>query len=116
METENMKDGSDAIADWPFLNALLNTAAMADLVSIQSNGAMGVSHHTGCTIIADGTEEADLRIDAAMTTDVGLGIVRYAQSGYETARTVAEGKGPLTDDAIRVPLWWTPEATFGPKK
>ena len=116
METENMKDGSDAIADWPFLNALLNTAAMADLVSIQSNGAMGISHHSGCTIIADGTEEADLRIGAAMTTDVGLGIVRYAQSGYGTARTVAEGKGPLTDDAIKVPLWWTPEATFGPMK
>ncbi len=114
METEGMKDGSDAIADWPFLNALLNASAMADLVSVQANGTMGVSHHTGCTIIADGTEEADLRIDAAMTTDAGIGIVRYAQSGYELARRVAEGDGPLTDDSIRVPLWWTPEATFGP--
>ena len=114
METEAMKDGSDAIADWPFINALLNTAAMADLVSIQSNGTMGVSHHTGCTIIADGTEEAKFRIDASMTTDVGIGIVRYAQSGYDIAKTVSAGKGPLTDDSIKVPLWWTPEATFGP--
>jgi len=115
METEDMKDGSDAIADWPFLNALLNTAAMADLVSIQANGTMGVSHHTGCTIIADGSEEADLRLEAALTTDVGIGIVRYAQSGYEIARSVAEGQGPLTTDRIKVPLWWTPEATFGPE-
>ena len=114
METEDMKDGSDAIADWPFINGLLNASAGADLVSIQSNGTMGVSHHTGCTIIADGTEESELRIGSAMTTDVGIGIVRYAQSGYEIARAVSEGKGPLTDDAIRVPLWWTPEATFGP--
>ena len=115
METEDMKDGSDAIADWPFINALLNAAAMADLVSIQSNGTMGVSHHTGCTIIADGTEEAAMRLDASLTTDVGLGIVRYAQSGYETARAVAEGRGGLTPDRIEVPLWWSPEATFGPE-
>ena len=114
METEDMKDGSDAIADWPFINGLLNASAGADLVSIQSNGTMGVSHHTGCTIIADGTEESELRIGSAMTTDVGIGIIRYAQSGYEIAKEVSEGKGPLTDDAIRVPLWWTPEATFGP--
>ena len=69
METETMKDGSDAISDWPFLNALLNTAAMADLVSIQANGTMGVSHHTGVTIVADGTAESAVRIEAAMTTD-----------------------------------------------
>ena len=114
METEDMKDGSDAIADWPFINGLLNASAGADLVSIQSNGTMGVSHHTGCTIIADGTDESELRVGSAMTTDVGIGIIRYAQSGYEIAKEVSEGKGPLTDDAIRVPLWWTPEATFGP--
>lgn len=114
LETEDMRDGSDSIADWPFLNALLNTAAMADLVSIQANGTMGTSHHTGCTIIADGTEEADLRIGASMTTDVGIGIVRYAQSGYDMARAVAEGKGPLTKDSIKVPLWWSSKATFGP--
>ena len=114
METENMQDGSDAIADWPFINALLNVAAMADLVSIQANGTMGTSHHTGCTIIADGTDEAALRLDAALTTDVGIGIVRYAQSGYENARSAAAGCGGLTEDRIKVPLWWSPQATFGP--
>ena len=115
METEAMKDGSDAIADWPFINALLNTAAMADLVSIQSNGTMGVSHHTGVTMIADGSEEANLRLEAAMTTDAGIGVVRYAQSGYKMARQVADGNGPLSDEKIKVPLWWSSEATFGPE-
>ena len=114
METEDMKDGSDHIADWPFLNALLNTAAMADLVSIQSNGTMGVSHHTGATMIADGTDEARMRLAAAMTTDAGIGVVRYAQSGYEGARKAVEGKGPLSADRVHVPLWWSPQATFGP--
>lgn len=113
-ETENMKDGSDSISDWPYLNALLNASAMADLVSIQANGTMGVSAHTGVTMIADGTEEADLRLDACLRTDTGIGIVRYAQSGYPTARKVADGAGPLTDERIQVPLWWSPHATFGP--
>ena len=113
-ETEDMKDGSDAISDWPYLNALLNVAAMADLVSIQANGTMGVSAHTGVTMIADGSEEAALRLDACMATDSGIGIVRYAQSGYATARRVAGGEGPLSDDRIAVPLWWQPQATFGP--
>ena len=115
METEFMKDGSDYISDWPFINGLLNASAGADVVSIQANGTMGVSHHTGCTIIADGSEEAALKIEASMATDVGIGIVRYAQSGYENARAVAEGKGEYTRDNIQVPLWWTPEATFGPE-
>lgn len=115
METEFMKDGSDYIADWPFINGLLNASAGADVVSIQANGTMGVSHHTGCTIIADGSEEAALKIEASMATDVGIGIVRYAQSGYENARAVAEGRGEYTRDSIQVPLWWTPEATFGPE-
>ena len=113
-ETEGMLDGSDAISDWPYINALLNVAAMADLVSIQANGTMGVSAHTGVTMIADGTEEADLRLDACLTTDAGIGIVRYAQSGYETARATADGKGALSDETIQVPLWWSPKATFGP--
>lgn len=107
-ETERMKDGSDRISDWPYLNALLNTAAMADLVAIQANGAMGMSAHTGATMIADGTEEATLRLDASLTTDVGIGIVRHAQAGYEVARAVADGRGPLTSDSISVPQWWAP--------
>jgi len=110
-ETERMPDGSDAISDWPYLNALLNTSAMADLVAIQANGAMGMSAHTGVTMIADGTAEADLRLDACLATDAGIGVVRHAQAGYSAARRVAEGHGSLTADRIKVPLWWQPQAT-----
>ena len=113
-ESENMKDGGDLISDWPYLNALLNTAAMADLVAIQANYSMGEAVHTGVTMIADGSEEADLRLDACMTTDSGIGVVRHAQAGYEEARQAANGQGPLTDESIKVPLWWSPKATFGP--
>ena len=113
-ETEDMKDGSDKVADWPYLNAMLNVAAMADLITVQANGAMGISNHTGVTMIADGTEEAALRLEACLTTDAGIGVVRHAQAGYEIARDVVMGKGRLTDESISIPLWWTPEATFGP--
>jgi len=115
-ESENMKDGGDLISDWPYLNALLNTAAMADLVAIQANYSMGEAVHTGVTMIADGSEEADLRLEACMTTDAGIGVVRHAQAGYEMARQVCEGKGPLTTEKIKVPLWWSSEATFGPEE
>jgi urocanate hydratase len=115
-ESEKMKDGGDLISDWPYLNALLNTAGMADLVAIQSNYSMGEAVHTGVTMIADGSEEADLRLEACMTTDSGIGVVRHAQAGYELSRQVCEGKGPLTDETIKIPLWWSPEATFGPDK
>ena len=114
-ESEKMKDGGDLISDWPYLNALLNTAAMADLVAIQANYSMGEAVHTGVTMIADGSEEADLRLEACMTTDSGIGVVRHAQAGYEAARQVCEGQGPLTDERIKIPLWWSPEATFGPE-
>jgi len=113
-ESENMKDGSDLISDWPYLNALLNTASMADLVAIQANYSMGEAVHTGVTMIADGTEESDIRLECSMTTDSGIGVVRHAQAGYETARSVAEGKGRLTKESVKVPLWWSPQATFGP--
>ncbi len=115
-ETEGMIDGSDAISDWPYLNALLNTAGMADLVAIQANGTMGISVHTGVTMIADGSEEADLRLEACLTIDSGIGIVRHAQAGYPMARRVAEGRGPLTGKSIQIPLWWSADATFGPKQ
>jgi urocanate hydratase len=114
-ESENMADGGDLISDWPYLNALLNTAAMADLVAIQANYSMGEAVHTGVTMIADGSEEADLRLEACMTTDSGIGVVRHAQAGYSPAREAAKGRGPLTDEAIQVPLWWSSEATFGPE-
>jgi urocanate hydratase len=65
-------------------------------------------------MIADGSEEADLRLEACLTTDSGIGVVRHAQAGYELARRAAEGDGPLTTDRVNVPLWWTPKATFGP--
>jgi urocanate hydratase len=113
-ESEKMKDGSDLISDWPYLNALLNTAAMADLVAIQANYSMGEAVHTGVTMIADGTEESKIRLECSMTTDSGIGVVRHAQAGYDKARLVADGKGRLTKEAIKVPLWWRPRATFGP--
>lgn len=113
-ESENMKDGGDLISDWPYLNGLLNCAAMCDLIAIQANYSMGEAVHTGVTMIADGTDEAAMRLDACMTTDSGIGIVRHAQAGYETAKDIAEGRGKYTTDSIKIPLWWTPTATFGP--
>jgi urocanate hydratase len=114
-ESEKMKDGSDLISDWPMLNALLNCAAMCDLIAIQANYSMGEAVHTGVTMIADGSDEANFRLDACMTTDSGIGVVRHAQAGYETARETAKGLGRLTRDSINVPLWWRPAATFGPQ-
>ena len=116
-ESENMKDGGDLISDWPMLNALLNCAAMCDLIAIQSNYSMGEAVHTGVTMIADGTDIAGFRLEACMATDSGIGVVRHAQAGYETARATAEGKGPLTKDSIQIPLWWAPadQVTFGPE-
>ncbi len=114
-ESENMPDGSDLISDWPMLNGLLNAIGMCDLIAIQANYSMGEAVHTGVTMIADGTDEADLRLSACMTVDSGIGVVRHAQAGYQSARDVAEGKGKLTGESINVPLWWTPGATFGPE-
>ncbi len=114
-ESENMPDGSDLISDWPMLNGLLNAIGMCDLIAIQANYSMGEAVHTGVTMIADGTDEADLRLSACMTVDSGIGVIRHAQAGYQTAKEVAEGRGALTGESIKVPLWWTPTATFGPK-
>jgi urocanate hydratase len=113
-ETENMPDGSDVISDWPYLNGLLNASSMCDLIAIQANYAMGDSVHTGVTMIADGSSEADLRLEACLTVDAGIGVVRHAQAGYDRAREVAEEMGP--GEGLRVPLWWTREATFGPEE
>jgi len=115
-ESEKMKDGSDLISDWPYLNALLNCAGMCDLIAIQANYSMGEAVHTGVTMIADGTSEAEFRLEVCMTTDSGIGVVRHAQAGYEIAREVAEGRGKLTDESIKIPLWWSPKATFGPEE
>jgi urocanate hydratase len=85
--TEGMRDGSDAIADWPLLNGLLNCAAMADLVAIHAGGGgyAGYMTSAGSTVVADGTAEADLRLATALTADTGLGVLRYADAGYEEA-------------------------------
>lgn len=111
-ESERMKDGSDLISDWPYLNALLNVAAGADLVAIQENYSMGEAVHTGVTMIADGSEEANVRLAACLTTDSGIGVVRHAQAGYDIARKAAEER--FARDGVQVPLWWSPKATFGP--
>jgi urocanate hydratase len=111
-ETEDMPDGSDVISDWPYINGLLNASGMCDLIAIQANYAMGDSVHTGVTMIADGSEEADLRLEACLTVDSGIGVVRHAQAGYSRAREVVETLGP--SEGLHVPLWWTREATFGP--
>lgn len=116
-ESEKMKDGSDLISDWPMLNGLLNCAAMCDLIAIQANYSMGEAAHTGVTMIADGTDESAFRLEACMTTDSGIGVVRHAQAGYESAKEAAEGQGPLTKQKIQIPLWWAPadQVTFGPE-
>jgi len=99
-ETESMKDGSDAVADWPLLNALLNTAAGASWVSIHNGGGVGIGYslHAGQVTVADGTEATAKRIERVLTTDPGMGIIRHADANYKEARQFAEGKG------IRVPM------------
>ncbi len=84
-ETEKMKDGSDAIADWPLLNALLNCAAGADSVQIHNGGGVGIglSTHAGMVVVCDGTRETDKRIKRVFTTDPGIGVARHADAGYD---------------------------------
>jgi len=98
-ETEGMRDGSDAIADWPLLNALLNTAAGADLVAVHNGGGVGIGYstHAGALVVCDGTEEAERRIERVLTTDPGMGVVRHADAGYEDAVRFAR------DHDIRMP-------------
>ena len=94
-ETEGMRDGSDAIADWPLLNALVNTAAGASWVSIHNGGGVGIgySQHAGMVVVADGTAEMDRRLERVLTSDPGLGVVRHADAGYPEAIRFAETHG-----------------------
>jgi len=94
-ETEGMKDGSDAIADWPILNALLNAVAGATWVSVHHGGGVGIGYsiHAGMCLVADGTKEAEKRVVRVLTTDPGTAIVRHADAGYEKARQIAKQKG-----------------------
>jgi urocanate hydratase len=99
-ETEGMRDGSDAIADWPLLNALVNTAAGASWVSIHNGGGVGIgySQHAGMVVVADGSEEADRRLERVLTSDPGTGIIRHVDAGYEEAIEVANRKN------VRIPM------------
>lgn len=94
-ETEGMKDGSDAIADWPILNALLNAVCGATWVSVHHGGGVGIgkSIHAGMVIVCDGSKEADRRLERVLTADPGTGVVRHADAGYEEAIKVARERG-----------------------
>ncbi len=91
-ETESMKDGTDAVADWPILNALLNTAAGATWVSFHHGGGvgMGYSLHAGMVVVADGTDEASKRLQRVLTTDPGTGVMRHVDAGYDKAKKIAK--------------------------
>ncbi len=94
-ETEAMADGSDAVADWPLLNALVNTAAGATWVSIHHGGGVGIgySQHAGMVVVADGTELAARKLERVLTSDPGMGVVRHVDAGYERAIEVARERG-----------------------
>ncbi|MED2937115.1 urocanate hydratase [Cytobacillus horneckiae] len=101
-ETEGMKDGSDAVADWPILNAMINAVGGASWVSVHHGGGvgMGYSIHAGMVIVADGTKEAESRLERVLTTDPGMGIVRHVDAGYDKAIETAKEKGvniPMLD-------------------
>ncbi|GEK33520.1 urocanate hydratase [Kurthia sibirica] len=99
-ETEAMKDGSDAVADWPILNALINTSGGASWVSVHHGGGvgMGYSMHAGQVLVADGSDEARQRIERVLISDPGMGVIRHVDAGYDSAKQVAKDKG------IRIPM------------
>src|SRR5206468_10424325 len=90
-ETEGMRDGSDAIADWPILNALLSTASGASWVSFHHGGGVGIGYsiHAGLVVVADGSDEMDERLERVLTNDPGIGVARHVDAGYEDAAAVA---------------------------
>jgi urocanate hydratase len=106
-ETEGMRDGSDAIADWPVLNALLNASAGATWVSVHHGGGVGIGYslHAGMVIVADGTPEADRRLERVLTCDPGIGVARHADAGYPAAIATAAARG------VRIPMRETPGRT-----
>jgi urocanate hydratase len=99
-ETEAMRDGTDAVSDWPILNALVNTAGGATWVSFHHGGGTGIgySQHAGMVIVADGTEAAARRLERVLTSDPGMGVVRHADAGYPEAIKTARERG------IRIPM------------
>jgi urocanate hydratase len=100
-ETESMRDGSDAVADWPILNALVNTAAGGSWISVHHGGGvgMGFAIHAGMVVVADGSERAARKLGRVLTTDPGMGIIRHVDAGYDTAEQVAKDRG------VRIPMW-----------
>jgi len=96
-ETESMKDGSDAVADWPILNALLNTASGASWVSFHHGGGVGIGYslHAGQVTVADGSQEMNRRIERVLTNDPGIGVARHADAGYDEALEFARRQGVL---------------------
>jgi urocanate hydratase len=105
-ETEGMKDGSDAVADWPILNALLNTASGASWVSFHHGGGVGIGYslHAGQVSVADGTDEAAKRLNRVLTNDPGIGVARHVDAGYEEAVETAREKG------VKIPMLNDPSA------
>jgi urocanate hydratase len=99
-ETESMRDGSDAVADWPILNAMLNVASGASWVSVHHGGGVGIGNsiHAGQVIVADGTPEMAARLERVLTNDPGMGVIRHADAGYEEAVATAR------DQAVRLPM------------
>jgi urocanate hydratase len=99
-ETEDMRDGSDAIADWPILNALVNTAAGASWVSVHHGGGVGIGYslHAGMVVVADGSTQAEKRLERVLTTDPGTGVMRHVDAGYEEAIATATERG------VKIPM------------
>jgi urocanate hydratase len=99
-ETEGMRDGSDAIADWPILNALLNTASGAHWVSVHHGGGVGIGYsiHAGMVVVADGSTDSAERLERVLDTDPGTGVMRHADAGYGRAAEVARDRG------VRIPM------------
>ena len=104
-ETESMLDGSDAVADWPILNALINTAGGASWVSLHHGGGvgMGYSIHAGMVIVADGTDDAEARLKRVLRNDPGLGVIRHADAGYDIAKMTAHEHGLNLEEWIKDP-------------
>ena len=106
-ETEAMADGSDAIADWPILNAMLNVSSGAAWVAVHHGGGVGIGNsiHAGAQVVADGTEQGALRVERVLTNDPGTGVMRHADAGYDIARRVARERGRRHPDAVRPDSW-----------
>lgn len=103
-ETEAMKDGSDAISDWPILNALVNSVNGASWVSLHHGGGVGIGYsiHSGMVVVADGSKDADWRLTRVLNSDCGMGIVRHADAGYESAQEI--GRGAFAERGGKIPL------------